>query len=187
MSDNLRIGNFLSHIKGCVLGQSCGSYNPWAAIRKDGQQKNKQQNNEHNYYVNPANDKLFNLGEMLGLTKEEVNKAIELITKATSQHDQKTDVSSIILSNELIKYPAEEEFISLIPEKALPDIEKEFPDLYMAITNPFEFMCNHPKTITAERYKKFTYAEILQFSEKCPDEYNILKEATRPEYNDEAT
>lgn len=185
MSD-FRINSFIDRIKNTFVDRGGGSGSGWVSGgQKKKRQRQEQQPKKDYYFINPQNEKFFKLGEKLGLTVNEVTKALDLISKATARYPAKTDTSSVLLNNDFIKYPSELEFISLIPEKAFPEIQTTYPDLYLAITNPFEFMCKYPKTVSLERYKKFSYQEILEFSSKCPDDYQVLSAKLRELAGDE--
>lgn len=186
MSD-LRINSLFNRIKNTFIERGAGGGPGWgSAEQKNKKEKQEQPEKKDYYFINPENEKFFKLGKKLGLNVNEVSEALDLMSKATARFSAKTDTSTVLLNNDFIKYPAELEFISLIPEKVLSELEKTYPELHLAITDPFEFMCKFPKTVCLERYKKFSYQEILEFSSRCPEDYKVLSEKVKDLTTDEA-
>ena len=186
MSDRFKINNIFSRIKSHFVGDSYSSSSGGFLKASFSKKKRKQQDDNNETITTSISNKLFKLGEDLGLSSEEVTKAIELILKATEDIPGNYDISSVILSNNIVHFPEYDKNQFHIPEKFLKEIEKKSPDLYLALTNPLEFMCKYPKTVSIERFKNFTYGEILEFSNKCLEEYEILKNRVNQE-KDEIT
>lgn len=191
MSDNFRINDIFNRLKSNLVRDSQGSGNfaIWGNFK--GKKKFQEEEKDKDPFFNSSEfEKLFNLGESLGLNKNEVKEALELILKATAQLPKNTDVSTVLLSNNLIKYPVIEhhdDMISKIPGNLLNEIKTKSPELYLAITNPFEFMCKHPKTVSLETYKSFSYQKLLEFNRLCPEEHKILSQEAYKEIKDDTT
>lgn len=188
MSDDLKINSFLNRIKSRFVGDSYSSLSPAyfarSKKRKEGQQDEEP---EELYIANPENEKLFNLGYSLGLSKNEVVEMVEMAIKAISGCPDSADFAGVILVNDTVKYPELKDPIPEMHPKVLDELKETNYDMYLVLTNPFDFMCKYPKTVSLERYKKFTYSEILEFSTKCPQEYEALAELARVERENEGT
>lgn len=189
MSDNFKINSIFSRLKSHFVRDSYSSSSPayGASGKKNKDEQQEPEKDQDALISNPANEKLFKLGEELGLSIAEVIESVELILKAISKFPGNTDTAIAILSNDLIKYPQYEGYLSDIPEKVLLEIEQKSPDLHLAISKPFEFMCKYPKTVSLEMYRKFSYTEILDFSRSCPEEYELIKEQATIEREDESS
>lgn len=189
MSDHFKITGFLKRLKSNLVQDSYSAYGSWLfGLRKKGPKKDNNKKEESaKPFDNPENEKLFKLGETLGLTKDETEDALELVVKATAKFSKKLDVSAVILSNDIIKYPFDHDFSFDIPENSLNEIERKYPDLHLAICNPFEFFYKFPKTVSVEMFKKFSYTDILDFSRRCPEEYRTLSTLSEPEEENEST
>jgi hypothetical protein len=180
MTDPLKINNLMSRLKSRFVKDNHGSGVPWVFSKKQKEPSEQfVEEKKATVFDNPENEKFFKLGETLGLTKKEVIEALELLFKATEKYPENMDAGSVVLTNELVKFPYVEDFQDDIPDKLLQEMEKRFPDLYLAITTPFEFMCKYPATISNEYYVKFSYTELLDFGRKCPEQYEKLSEINK--------
>lgn len=190
MSDNFRINDILNRLKSNLIRDSHSSGSFALFGKAKARKEFKEEESKEPFYNTAEFEKLFKLGESLGLNKKEVKEALELVVKATAYLPKNTDVSTVLLNNNHIKYPhiqPLDEQLSKIPETMLNDIKDRMPELYLAIKNPFEFMCKHPKTVSIEIFKSFSYNNLLDFSRLNPEEHKILSDEALKENKDEST
>lgn len=188
MSDPIRINNFFNRFKNQFHSDSHGSGASYSG--SSGEEKDKKEDSFEFHFPtadDPLNHRIFKLAKSLGLKDDEIFEAIDLMLKATKDAPQNADISSVILSNEYIKYPDCSGFENKITHKDLEKAKDEMPDVYLALNDKYQFFCKYPKTLSSELYKKFSYPEVLDFSSKCPKEYNKLSEKLRLERNNEST
>jgi hypothetical protein len=188
MTDPLKIDGLINRLKSRFIKDSYGQSASWQTVkRKREEDTGWKDDNTDSILEDPENEKFFKLGQALGLKKNEIIEAMELLQDATSQYPDNADAASLVLQNERIKYPVVEKFIDDIPENLLEELKDKYPDLYMAIKNPFEFICKYPDTLSEEMFRKLSYTELLDFSRRCPEHYNRLSEARKQKDENDAT
>lgn len=186
MSDPLKISNLIGRFKSRFSSDGYGSAGSYYASSS-----NKENEEDSGYKFDfenvddPANNKLFKLGLMVGLKKDEILEAFDLVLKATENTSQNADFASVILSNDMVKFPDCKDFDNKVSTKDLDRIKNDIPDLCLALNDRFQFFCKYPKTLSLNLYRKFSFQESLEFSTKCPDEYKVFSEMIKEERNNE--
>lgn len=174
MSDFLKIDNIVNMFKTKVAkDKQGGAFAFFAKIKSKKPIDFFEKDDEVNFADHSQIANLIDAAIKLGLTEEEALEALESLVKILSKYCKSLDVSDFILSNDTVKYPKYDENIKF-NDKVLQDIEKKFPDLFLALKSPFKFFCKFPKTLTKDHYKKFTYPEILEFHRLHPEESDLL-------------
>jgi hypothetical protein len=188
MSDPLSIIGFLRRLKSNVVedGQSSHGSGVFARSKKRKVEEKKSTNDSEELFESPENEKIINLAQIFGLSRNETVEALDVLVKATNSYAKSLDISTLLLTNNVIKYPSEELLASNIPPKLLKEIEEKFPDISFAINNRFEFLCKYPKLVSPELFKKFTYFEVLDFSRRCPEEHQSISNLLKHERDDES-